>query len=320
MVVPSQECHCRRSPVPMGERPRPGGIVSRDLRGSQGINASKLEDKKALVAEVAEGSNGARSPWSPPSTVAPRSRSGQELRAKARSNLASTCVSSAETLARKGRCRRHLVRAVGETQGSARAGLLEGRSGRRRATDQGLREGPPEARHADLVSHRRPVLPKGPREGRVVADQDQAHFPADGVLKAPIGKFVRVRSPRLTRLSSCGHRCPVQGGRCCLIARQSNFFQRSNIQSQESNNGCRPGRDILDAISKMSVLESSSSSPTWKKVRCHRRRPGAMAAAAGWRRRPRRQEQTDVPVLKGYPADKKVAVTVKVVAASPAWA
>ena len=101
--------------------------------------ALNLEDKKALVAEVAEVAAKAQS------VVAAEYRGltvGQmtELRSKARAQGVYMRVVK-NTLARKAFAGTSFESCRTEAQGTAGAGVLEGRSGRSRARGEGLREG-----------------------------------------------------------------------------------------------------------------------------------------------------------------------------------
>ena len=165
--------------------------------------ALRLDDKKALVAEVNAVAQKAQS------VVAAEYRGLTvakitELRAKAR---ASKCLhASGEEHAGPKRGRRHSLRVRRrEAQGPADSRVLAGRPGRGRAPGQGLREGPRQARADAGVARRLGAAGQGPRPGREPADAGPGSGAAARGHQGP-DRQVRAHAGRAPREAGAHHR------------------------------------------------------------------------------------------------------------------
>ena len=181
--------------------------------------ALKLEDKKALVAEVNE--------------VAPRAQSVvaaeyrgltvaqiTELRAKARASGVYMRVVK-NTLARRAVAGTQFECVGDEAQGPADPRLLGGRPGRGRATDQGFRQGQRQARADARVARRHACCPGKDLE-RVASlpTGNRRSRSCSGVLKAP-DRQVRAHARRASREARADDRRgqgPEAGGRLTAAA------------------------------------------------------------------------------------------------------
>ena len=165
--------------------------------------ALRLDDKKALVAEVAAVAATAQS------VVAAEYRGltvtqMTDLRAKARKSSVYLRVVK-NTLARKA-IAGTAFECVGKiAEGSADSRVLEGRPRRRGAAGQDVRQGPRQAQGDRRVAGRLGPDGEGPRQGRELADQAAGPEPAGG-RAAGADLEVRAYVGRTAREAGADHR------------------------------------------------------------------------------------------------------------------
>jgi hypothetical protein len=242
-----------------------------------------------------------------------------DLRAKASAGVC-TCVSS-RTRSRARPCPARRSRHRVPSQGPAGPGFLEGRSGRGGARDQGLREDERQARGDPRVPRRPRAVRQGHRQGCFAADREQALSMLLGVLKAPIEKFVRTVAAPHTKLVRTIAAVRDQKQARPEPARFD--LSHSNIRKLWSNQMAVSKDDILDAISKMSVIEVVELiSDMEKKFGVTAAAPVAVApvAAGGCRCRPGGRADRVHRGPQGVPGGQEGHRSSRWSASSRAWA
>ena len=249
--------------------------------------ALRLEDKKALVAEVNDGR-------ADRAVRGRRGVPGAAGRAAHRAACQGPCLprlhaSGEEHAGPPGR-RRHSVRVRRrEAQGPADPRLLAGRPGRGCAADQGICEGQRQARADARVARRQRAAGQGPRARREPADQGAGARAAARRAQGARSASSCVRSPSLTR-SSCARSPRSRTRRARPPEAAAAFdFGYSGIQFFRSyDNGCQQGRDPRRNLQHDRDGDRRSREDDGRQVRRHRRRPVAWSPPAAPPRPPPR--------------------------------